>query len=184
MARKKAAGPGPGLDDSELNACMRASRKRGLKTPAELAEKALALYARTLSYAEVGRRLDIPRRTVCDLVHHAAGDDLAHLRLEYRKDLAQEAHEAIGELLPIVRPANLGSEHSSRGSEAARAALDLAKVASLLDPREKENGGVPPVINVYTGVSPPPELASTVAPSPLGPETTTTVTPSTDDTNK
>jgi len=131
---------------------------RGQKTSPAVEEAVLAHYVACGSYAETGRTFDMPTETVFSICTRLGGDELAELRLSKRADLAEKARASIGELITVVTPANCGTERSSRGLEAARAAGELARIAHLLAPPEQEQDAAPTTINVYSGMRPPPEL--------------------------
>jgi hypothetical protein len=126
----------------------------GQRTPPDLEEKILADYLLRLNYAETARRFDLPARTVVNVVKRLANDELADLRLSIRADLVEKAWSKVDKLIDVVTPENLGTPRSSRGLEAARAAGELARVAHLLEPPEREAEPGPTVINLCTCLSP------------------------------
>ncbi len=145
---------------------------RGSRTEPAIEERIFAVFCRSLSYATAGRETGVPRRTCIDIVRRCAGDGLAELRAKMRADLAAEAWDTCRELVGLITAETLGSAHSSLGSEAAAAALHLAKVAALLERADKvAPGDVPaPVINVFTGLHAPPEIeAEESGPADTGP---------------
>jgi hypothetical protein len=131
----------------------------GQRTPPDVEEKVYSHYLLRLNYAETARSFDLPARTVINIVKRLAGDELAELRLAMRSDLAAMAWARIDDLLNAITPENLGTEHSSQGLEAARAARELARIARLLEPpEERDRVAPPPVIRVYPGVMRPCEM--------------------------
>ncbi len=131
---------------------------RGQKTPPEIEEAVLAHYVVCGSYAETARKFDMPTETVFGICKRLGRDELTELRLSKRADLADKAWANIGDLIAVVTPANCGTERSSKGLEAARAAGELARIAHLLEPPEADQEVGPTTINVYGGMRPPPEL--------------------------
>lgn len=120
-----------------------------------------ATFSRTLDFSETARLTHVPRQTVHDIVRRLSGDGLADLRQKLRADLAEEAWAMSRDLIRHVIPENMGTERSSKGSESARAALDLAKIAGLLHRVDQPAAGgealAPvPLITVFTGLAPPP----------------------------
>jgi hypothetical protein len=98
----------------------------------------------------------MPRSTVFGLVHRLAGDELERDRTAMRALLARDAMVRISDLIQAVDPRDMGTERSSRGSEAARAAADLGRVLQALEPK-RDQEAVIPTIQVFTGISPPSE---------------------------
>jgi len=131
---------------------------RGQKTSPAIEEAVLAHYIVCDSYAATGRHFELPTETVFSICKRLGSDKLAELRLSKRADLAGKAWTNIAELIGVVTPANLGTERSSKGLEAARAAGELARIAHLLEPPAVEADEVPTEIHIHTGMRPPPEL--------------------------
>jgi hypothetical protein len=131
---------------------------KGSKTPAETEEAVFADYLTTLNHAETARRLDLPTRTVANIVKRLANDDLAELRSALRTDLAEKAFSKIAELIALVTPDNLGTARSSKGLEAARAAGEIGRIAALVKPAEIEGEPSQTTIVLCTCMKPPPEI--------------------------
>jgi hypothetical protein len=115
------------------------------------------IYGRYLvvqSYTKVAEEFGMKLSTVWGIVQRIGRDDLEEDRKATRADIALEVWNKIRELIPVVRPSTLGTEKSSQGFEAARAADSLARIAAALEPKDRDQGGAPPVINVYTGLKP------------------------------
>ena len=146
---------------------------KGMKTEPALEEQLFASYLVIQSYRKVGRKFGVPSHTVFDIVRRLAGDELSSLRAAYRSDMVATAMAQAEMLLPLIKPGNLGTEHSSKGAEAAKALDALVRAIDVLGRPVDENGDSPATeLHVHLDMQPPPELAGQIDEN-----TTTTLLP-------
>jgi hypothetical protein len=122
-------------------------------------EAVYAEFVRTGSYQRATEKLGgfgiRSRSTVYSIVHRLKKDEeIERERTAMRVLLAHDAMAKIGYLIEEIDPREMGTERSSRGSEAARAAADLGRVLQSLEPK-KDADIVIPEIHVFTGIAPP-----------------------------
>lgn len=131
---------------------------QGVRTDPEIEEAVYAYYVLKQNYGKTGRHFGLPRMTVVNIVDRLKTDDLVKVRHSMRADLAQRFWDRAGRLVSNVSGQHLGSEHTSLGSESAKAIGELCRAAALLEPEGIDDKQRPAVINVYTSMPPPPEL--------------------------
>lgn len=141
---------------------------RGQKTQPKVEEEVFAEYLICQSYSATGRTFNMPVQTVFEIVERLSGDrgELGRLRNAMRADMIHKSFGRVDEVIDLIRPDELGTEKSSRGLEAARAVGELGRFIAGLEPKQQDVPVGDTIINISTGMKPPPELEYT--------ETTTT----------
>lgn len=150
------------------------TKPRNRPAPPATEEEVYAYYIQTDSWTRTSEQFGMPVSTVFGLVHRLMGDEkIEKDRNSLRALLARNAMMRIAALIDHAVASDMGTERSSRGSEAARAAADLGRVLQSIEPK-KDAELVIPEINVYTGIAPPSEEEALPAPA-VGPDGKVTI---------
>lgn len=128
---------------------------RGKKQSPAKEEQVYATYIATGSYQDTAEKHGMPKSTVFGIVQRVGGDGLEQHRTAMRADIARRIWDKVAVLADAVNLNELGTEKSSRGFEAARAAESLSRVAAALEPKDKDRGEMPVAVTVAFGFTPP-----------------------------